>query len=176
MKTSARWLTALALGAALLIAAPLVYAGSGGNDRGFGWQAPQRVRRHGWSDPGGKHGGRAYLDVVGLTSNQKLICFEEDDPNDAEKIGGVSGLSGDDRLVGIDYRPATGDSTASATTAASTCVDDHSAQATPRSPLDAALERDLVRGRFQPGRDRLRVVSDTGQNLRRQRRRRTTTG
>ena len=164
MKTSARWLTALALGAALLIAAPLVYAGSGGNDRGFGGKHRSECD-DGRSDRGGKHGGRD-LDVVGLTSNQKLICFEEDDPNDAEKIGGVSGLSGDDRLVGIDYRPATGDLYGLGNNGGVYVVDDDSAQATLRSRLNVALNGTSFGVDFNPTVDRLRIVSDTGQNLR----------
>src|SRR5688572_24227150 len=49
------------------------------------------------------------LDVVGLTADGKLVCFEDDKPRDTDRIGTVSGLQTDTKLVGIDYRPATGD-------------------------------------------------------------------
>ena len=88
MKNSARWLTALALGAALLIAAPLVYAGSGGNDRGFGGKHRSECD-DGRSDRGGKRGGRD-LDVVGLTATEADL-LRGGRPNNAEKIGTVSG-------------------------------------------------------------------------------------
>jgi hypothetical protein len=35
-------------------------------------------------------------------------CFEEDDPRDTDRIGRVAGLQTDTKLVGIDFRPATG--------------------------------------------------------------------
>ena len=87
MRISTRWLLALALGAALLIAAPLVYAGDGGR----GGDAERGKHRDACSDDrpdrDGRHDRRGDLDVVGLTSDQRLICFEEDDPEDADSIG-----------------------------------------------------------------------------------------
>lgn len=164
MKTSARWLTALALGVALLITAPLVYAGGGDKDRGFGGKHRSECD-DARSDRDGRQ-GRGDLDVVGLTSDQKLICFEEDDPDDAENIGLISGLNGDDRLVGIDYRPATGDLYGLGNNGGVYVVDDRSAQATLRSRLDVALDGTSFGVDFNPTVDRLRIVSDTGQNLR----------
>ena len=44
------------------------------------------------------------LQVVGLTEDQRLICFNERNPGDARNIGFVSGLMSGDMLVGIDFR------------------------------------------------------------------------
>lgn len=48
------------------------------------------------------------LDVIGLTSDQRLVCFEANDPAGAATIGALTGLTGDTALVGMDFRPATG--------------------------------------------------------------------
>ena len=44
------------------------------------------------------------LDVIGLTKDQRLICFNEKRPGWARNIGHVSGLHTDTALVGIDFR------------------------------------------------------------------------
>jgi Domain of unknown function (DUF4394) len=64
---------------------------------------------------------RFTLRVVGLTSDQRLVCFNEYFPRNASTIGSVSGLSGGDTsLVGIDYRVQDGKLYGSATRAACT--------------------------------------------------------
>ena len=169
MKTSARWLLALAFGAALLITAPLALAGNGGHSAGADRtanSADDRGCEDGSADRNRKIGLHGDLDVVGLTSNQRLICFQEDDPRDAEKIGKVRGLNGDDRLVGIDYRPATGDLYGLGNNGGVYVVDDESAQVTLRSRLSVPLDGTAFGVDFNPTVDRLRIVSDTGQNLR----------
>jgi hypothetical protein len=55
----------------------------------------------------GNNGNGGKLAIVGLTSDQRLICFSDNSPAGANDLGEVSGLTGDTRLVGIDYRPAT---------------------------------------------------------------------
>ena len=49
------------------------------------------------------------LHVVGLTADNRLICFNEYRPGKALTIGAITGLAGDTALVGIDYRPANGE-------------------------------------------------------------------
>ena len=44
------------------------------------------------------------LDVIGLTKDQRLICFNEKRPGWTRNIGHVSGLHTDTALVGIDFR------------------------------------------------------------------------
>src|SRR5262245_36559509 len=48
------------------------------------------------------------LDVVGLTSDGRLVCFEINQARRADVVGQIRGLQTDTKLVGIDYRPATG--------------------------------------------------------------------
>ena len=54
-----------------------------------------------------KRGGD--LDVIGLTADGRLIEFESDDARGADAVGTITGLVQDTRIVGIDYRPATGE-------------------------------------------------------------------
>ncbi len=106
------------------------------------------------------------LVAVGLTTNQRLVRFAVDVPQRTQRIGAVSGLQGDTALIGIDYRVqnnllygvgnAGGIYTLSETNAAATKV----------SQLTVALEGTTFGVDFNPAADRLRVISDTGQNLR----------
>src|SRR5688572_23248010 len=49
---------------------------------------------------------RRSLVVLGLTADQRLICFRENAPERASTVGQITGLAGDTSLVGIDFRPA----------------------------------------------------------------------
>ncbi len=106
------------------------------------------------------------LDVVGLTAGGRLVCFEDDDPRDTDRIGRVRGLQTDTKLVGIDFRPATGDLYGLGDAGGIYVVDPSSARATLRSRLNVALEGTQFGVDFNPTVDRLRIVSDTGKNLR----------
>jgi len=90
----------LAMAAALLVAAPLGSAQRG--DDG----AATRVAAAIAAVPTIAVVTRvAQLEVIGLTADARLICFETDEPEDARTIGALTRLMGDTRLVGIDYRP-----------------------------------------------------------------------
>ena len=110
------------------------------------------------------NGGR--LAIVGLTSDQRLICFSDNSPANAGEIGEVSGLTGDTRLVGIDYRPATGELYALGDRGGLYVLDTRDAGATFKSQLNVALTGASFGVDFNPTVDRLRIISDTGQNLR----------
>ena len=111
-------------------------------------------------------GGRRSLVVVGLTADQRLICFDERRPDRASAIGSVVGLDGDTALVGVDYRPATGELFGLGNAGGLYVLDPESAGATKRAQLNVALAGASFGVDFNPTVDRLRVVSDTGQNLR----------
>lgn len=144
--------TALVVGALAVSVVPAVSAGS--DDRS---DRHDRYRGH--------HRDRD-LKAVGLTEDQRLIRFKEDDPRHAEKIGRISGLSGDSRLVGIDYRPATGDLYGLGENGGVYVINDRNANATLKSRLSVALNGSFFGVDFNPAVDRLRIVSDTGRNLR----------
>lgn len=123
--------------------------------------APAEAQR-GCGAPQG--GGR--LEIVGLTSGQELICFSENNPGGAETLGRVRGLTGDTRLVGIDFRPATGDLYGLGDEGGVYVISTRNGAATFRSKLNVTLTGASFGVDFNPTVDRLRVVSDTGQNLR----------
>ncbi len=106
------------------------------------------------------------LDVVGLTFDQRLVCFGEQRPQLAREIGFVTGLTTDTRLVGIDFRPATGELYGLGEAGGIYTLDLTNANATLKARLNVALEGTSFDVDFNPVPDRLRTVSDTGQNLR----------
>jgi Domain of unknown function (DUF4394) len=141
--------TKLAVGAAglgLVAAAPLAYATSG-FDRGY------------------DRGSHYELQIVGLTDDQRLVSFTETKPWRTRDLGKVNGLVTDGTVVGIDYRPATGDLYALGDKGGVYTVG-KGARATLKSRVNVPLQGTTFGVDFNPAVDRLRIVSDTGQNLR----------
>jgi hypothetical protein len=111
--------------------------------------------------------GRRNLRVVGLTGDGRLICFDEERPGRAKEIGAISGLtSGDTALVGIDFRVQDGLLWGVGNAGGVYTLDVETAVATPAGALTVPLEGTSFGVDFNPAADRLRIVSDTGQNLR----------
>lgn len=106
------------------------------------------------------------LMAVGLTADQRLICFSEKRPGDARAIGTISGLMSGDVLVGIDFRVQDGMLYGVSKAGGVYQLDTATAAAKKVSQLTVALEGSGFGVDFNPAADRLRVVSDTGQNLR----------
>jgi hypothetical protein len=106
------------------------------------------------------------LDVIGLTADQRLVRFRESLPQRARTIGRVIGLSGDTRLVGIDFRPATGELYGLGDNGGVYTVSPDTAVATFKAQLSVVLSGSSFGVDFNPTVDRLRIVSDNGQNLR----------
>jgi Domain of unknown function (DUF4394) len=142
-----------AAGVAALTAATLAFApgsGAGATDR---------------SRTCGEDRGRS-LEVVGLTADQRLVCFKTERPRLARDIASVSGLQSDTKLVGIDYRPANGALYGLGDQAGIYVIDVTNASASLVARANVALQGTSFGVDFNPAADRLRVVSDAGQNLR----------
>ena len=125
--------------------------------------------------------------IFGLTTDTRLISFDSATPSALLTNVNVSNVAIGDSLVGIDFRPSLGPNngllyalgvnsangsgrmyTLNTTTGAATFVSTLIADATDAAPPTPFV---TVMGRsfgvdFNPVPDRLRVVSDTGQNLR----------
>jgi hypothetical protein len=115
----------------------------------------------------GSNDRRSMLNVVGLTSDQRLICFNERNPKKVTTIGAVVGLSGGDTaLVGIDYRVQNGMLYGVGNAGGIYLLNATNATATLVNRLSVALSGAAFGVDFNPVADRLRIVSDTGQNLR----------
>ena len=106
------------------------------------------------------------LQVVGLVADGTLVCFEDDRPGRAKAIGAVTGLVQDTALVGIDYRPANNVLYGLGNAGGVYTIDANTAQATLGSRLNQPLQGTDFGVDFNPTVDRLRIISNTGQNLR----------
>lgn len=107
------------------------------------------------------------LAVIGLTADQRLLSFKESSPHKAKSSKGVTGLiDGDTALVGIDYRVQDGKLYGVGNAGGIYTLDPKTAVATFVNRLSVALSGASFGVDFNPAADRLRIVSDTGQNLR----------
>lgn len=113
-----------------------------------------------------RRGRRGALSVIGLTADGRLICFTERNPDRATTIGQVSGLAGDTSLVGIDFRPANGALYGAGNAGGVYTLNTDTAVATKVAQLSVALAGAAFGVDVNPAADALRIVSDTGQNLR----------
>ncbi|MFF8810006.1 DUF4394 domain-containing protein [Streptomyces omiyaensis] len=102
---------------------------------------------------------------VGLTSDQRLVGFDVRNPADTWSLGKVSGLQGDGKLVGIDFRVQNGKLYGVGDKGGVYTLDS-AAAAVKVSQLTVALQGGHFGVDFNPAANRLRVISDTGQNLR----------
>lgn len=120
-----------------------------------------------WSCAGRGDSGGPQLKVIGLTEDQWLVRFKECRPERLKRIGQVYGLSGDDKaLVGIDFRVQDGKLYGVGNGGGVYTIDPETAMATMVSKLTVPLAGNAFGVDFNPAADRLRIVSDTGQNLR----------
>lgn len=105
--------------------------------------------------------------AVGLAGNgTKLVLFDTARPKRAAGIGTVQGLIGDQSLIGIDYRVQNGMLYGVGNQGGVYTLSTRSARATKVSQLSVALQGTSFGVDFNPAANRLRVISDTGQNLR----------
>ena len=123
------------------------------------------------------------LQGVGLTSDGSLVCFDTTRPDREFPLGAVTGLE-NETLVGVDFRAPFTDAmgVSNGVPAGGTLyglgssggvysiqiddADDSTAVATKKSQLDQVLTGTDFGVDFNPTVDRLRIVSDSGQNLR----------
>ncbi|GIH02086.1 hypothetical protein Rhe02_01530 [Rhizocola hellebori] len=100
---------------------------------------------------------------IGLTTAQHLVTFKVNDPWTAEDIGEISGLVGDEDIVGIDYRVQ--DGLLYGLGNAGGVYTFEGVVGTKVSQLSVALTGAFWGVDFNPVDGLLRVVSDNGQNL-----------
>ncbi|MEW6020536.1 MAG: DUF4394 domain-containing protein [Pseudomonadota bacterium] len=115
-------------------------------------------------------------DVFALTASNKLVSFNRDAPGTVRTNVAITGLQSGENLLGIDFRPADGQLYAVGSSGRIYTIDTASGAATMKSMLAAdtadttapftALAGTDFGVDFNPQADRLRVVSNTGLNLR----------
>jgi hypothetical protein len=126
--------------------------------------AQDNDRRPGANCVNSRHGRS--LRVIVLTADGALACSDTRRPGRASPIGPVTGLTSDTALVGIDFRPATGALVGLGNQGGIYTVDPATGVASNRVQLSETLSGTSFGVDFNPTVDRLRIVSDTGQNLR----------
>jgi hypothetical protein len=107
--------------------------------------------------------------VFALTDDQRLVRFRECRPDNAVDIGAITGLDpGDAAIVAIDFRVQDGLLYGLGDGGGLYTIDPATAAATPveAAALTEELDGDEFDIDFNPAADALRIVSDTGQNLR----------
>ncbi|MFJ3633359.1 DUF4394 domain-containing protein [Streptomyces sp. NPDC090112] len=106
------------------------------------------------------------LHAIGLTSDQRLVEFDVNKPSKTWSLGKVSGLSGDSKLVGIDFRVQNEKLYGVGDQGGIYTLNTSNAKAMKVSQLTVALAGTAFGVDFNPAANRLRVISNTGQNLR----------
>ncbi|MER5758921.1 DUF4394 domain-containing protein [Streptomyces sp. NPDC002082] len=106
------------------------------------------------------------LTAIGLTSDQRLVEFDVAKPSKTGALGKVSGLQGDTKLVGIDFRVQNEKLYGVGDRGGIYTLSTTNAKAVKVSQLTVTLSGTRFGVDFNPAANRLRVISDTGQNLR----------
>jgi hypothetical protein len=110
-------------------------------------------------------GGANWL--YALTEDNRLLRFSPVVPQVVVAESEVTGLADGDRLLGIDVRPATGDLLGLGSSSTLYTIDPESGAATAiGAPFSPAVAGAVVSFDFNPTVDRIRLVTDSGQNLR----------
>ena len=105
--------------------------------------------------------------AYGLTADQRLICFKVNRPRTNVTIMATSSLAApDQKLIGIDVRPSNGAIVGLGDAGGLYVLDPAASKPELKARVSVALEGRNFGMDFNPTVDRLRVVSDTGQNLR----------
>jgi hypothetical protein len=110
--------------------------------------------------------GPGNVSVIGLTDDGRLVRFRANSPQTTRDIGYVQGLSGNDTaLVGIDFRVQDGKLYGVGNGGGVYTIDAATAEAQFVNALTVPLMGTSFGVDFNPVADRLRIISDTGQNL-----------
>ena len=106
--------------------------------------------------------------LVGLTEGGKLVRFNGGQPQRVTVVGAVTGLQSGESLVGIDYRVARGVLFGLGSTGRIYTIDAKTAaaKAVGTGPMAILPSGGEFGFDFNPAVDRIRIVSDSGQNYR----------
>jgi hypothetical protein len=105
--------------------------------------------------------------LAGIAESGRLVLFASDAPEEAEVVQ-ISGLQPDEKILGLDVRPLTGELYALGSSARLYTIDwvTGGATAIGAGPFTNALSGTSFGFDFNPTVDRIRIVSDSGLNLR----------
>jgi hypothetical protein len=106
--------------------------------------------------------------VYGVTTTNQLVRFDTATPGTVATVGAITGLQNGENVLGMDFRPATGQLYALGSTSRLYVINTATGAATAvgSAPFTPALNGTDFGFDFNPTVDRIRVVSDADQNLR----------
>ena len=105
--------------------------------------------------------------VYGLTSSNELVAFNAKTPNTFTSKKPVTGLGSGEKLMSIDFRPATGELYAVTNASKFYVINTTTAMARGIGiAFSPAISGTIASIDFNPTVDRIRLVTNTGQNLR----------
>ena len=107
--------------------------------------------------------------IFAVTETNKLIAFNAGQPRKAAVVGSIAGMQPNETLLGIDFRVARGILYGIGSTGRLYTIDTKTAQANPvgsGQPIAFQFAGNEFGFDFNPVVDRIRFVSDTGQNMR----------
>ena len=106
--------------------------------------------------------------VYGVTASNRLVKFRSNTPGSVLRNAPITGLQAGESILGIDFRPATGELYGLGSTSRLYRIEPDSAAATAvgAGPFVPALSGTDFGFDFNPTVDRIRIVSDAEQNLR----------
>lgn len=108
------------------------------------------------------------LTFYALTDNNQLLQIDSNSPSSVVKTITLAGIQNNERLVGIDFRPATGQliGVSNNSRLYTINITNSTAQALGTGSFSPTLNGDVVAFDFNPTVDRIRLVTNRGQNLR----------
>jgi hypothetical protein len=105
--------------------------------------------------------------IYGVTTGNQLVRFNANSPGTLTTIGAITGLQTGENILGIDFRPATGQLFGLGSTSRLYVINRTTGAATAvGAPFPTLLPGTNFGFDFNPTVDRIRIVSNTGQNLR----------
>ena len=107
-------------------------------------------------------------DMVALTDNNMLIKLNAADPSKTNKSIAITGLASNEKVLAIDFRPATGQLYGVSNMSRIYVIhsDSGTARAIGAAAFSPALDGTIAGLDFNPTVDRIRLTTNTGQNLR----------
>lgn len=108
------------------------------------------------------------VNFYALTADSKLLKINAKNPSSVVSQVSISGLQTGETILGIDFRPATGQLYAVGSSSRLYVIDykTGTARSVSSAPFTPALNGTAVGFDFNPTVDRIRLVTNTGQNLR----------
>jgi hypothetical protein len=131
-----------------------------------GRATPIRTIGAGITDIAVEIGAASNFTVFGVTTTNNLVRFNSARPGAILSTSAITGLQAGETVLAIDFRPATGQLYALGSNSRLYTLNLRTGAATFVAPLSVQLNGTAFGFDFNPTVDRIRIVSNTGQNLR----------